>query len=65
MSLEKINCPICHNQMTPLKNVRLQVEFDVIQPPSHEKAPAYMLVCKKCHNTQTFLEYSIGAEEPV
>jgi hypothetical protein len=51
--------------MTPLKNVRLQVEFDVIQPPSHEKAPAYMLVCKKCHNIQTFLEYSIGAEEPV
>src|SRR5215211_2556983 len=54
VSLEKVNCPICDSQMTQLKNVRLTVEFDVIQPSSHEKFPSYMFVCKGCHNIQTF-----------
>jgi hypothetical protein len=50
--------------MTPLKNVRQQVEFDIQKPPSHEKFSTYVMVCKKCHNMQTFLDIKEGEEEP-
>jgi hypothetical protein len=45
--------------------MRLQFEFDIIQPHDHVKMPAYVFLYEKYHNIQTFLEDRIGAEEPI
>lgn len=66
MSLEKIDCPICKNQMTQLRGVKYQVEL-LIDDPEIPKLnqPASFYVCKKCHNIQTFLHWKESEFEPI
>lgn len=59
MSLEKVNCPICKDEMIRIKRKQdIEINLDEVKElPPRVRAPVTVYVCLKCHNMQMFLDW--------
>jgi len=56
---DKIDCPICHNQMTeidPKENPNLKLSnMSIVKDGERKFLMSKLFICQKCTNIQTFM----------
>ncbi len=59
MSLEKVVCPMCSENMSRIKRKQdIEINLDEVkQLPPKVRAPVTVYLCLKCHNMQMFLDW--------